>query len=106
MRHVFFGVRGARGDLGQRACNGQQVLYSMAHLACEQLVGFLSLLALGDIEEDAEHNPISDVSIISLASSRNPSDGAARQNSKINLVRPYNGPSSRKSGPYAFQVGR
>src|SRR5438046_6128472 len=78
----------------------------MAHLACEQLVGFLSLLALGDIEEDAEHNPISDVSIISLASSRNPSNGAAGQNSKINLVRPYNGPSSRKSGPYAFQVGR
>jgi hypothetical protein len=39
----------------------------MAHFAGQQLVGFLSLLALGDIKEDAEHNPVSYVSIISLA---------------------------------------
>src|SRR3954453_15168701 len=106
MRHVFFCVRGARGDLGQRACDGQQVLYAMAHLARQQLVGFLSLLALSDIEKDAEHNPISYVALVSLASSVNPSDGDDGRKAKINLVRPSNRPRSRKSGPYPFQIGR
>ena len=59
----------------------------MAHLARQQFVGFLSLLALGDIKEDAEHNPIGYVSIIALASSGNPPDIAAGHNAKINLVR-------------------
>ena len=87
MRHIFLCPRGARRDVGQRACNRQQVLYPMTHLARQQLVRFFSLLALGDIQEDAEHDPISYVGIVALASGRNPSNVAAGQNSKINLIR-------------------
>src|SRR4051812_37112854 len=61
----------------------------MAHFARQQFVGFLSLLALGDIKKDAEHNSVGYVGIIPLASSGNPADIASKQDAEINLVRAY-----------------
>ena len=49
----------------------------MAHLARQQFVRFLGLLALGDIEEDAKHNSIGYVRIVALASSGNPANIAS-----------------------------
>ena len=56
----------------------QQVLHSVAHLARQQFVGFLSLLALGDVKEDAEHDSIGYVRIVALAPSGNPADIGSR----------------------------
>jgi hypothetical protein len=56
----------------------QQVHHPVAHLTCQQLVGFLSLFALSDVKEDAEHDSIGDVCIVTLPSSGNPPDVALR----------------------------
>ena len=48
----------------------------MAHLARKQLVGFLSLLALRDVKEDAEHKTIGYVCVIALPPSGYPADVA------------------------------
>src|SRR5881227_1403181 len=77
----------------------------MAHFASQQLVGFLGLFALSDIKEDAEHNPISYVSIIALAAGGNPANVTAGQDSKVDLVGAYYRASSGKSGPDSFQIG-
>ena len=53
-------------------CN--RFIHPVAHLASEQFVGFLGLLALGDIKEDAEHDSIGDVRIVALTASGNPPD--------------------------------
>jgi hypothetical protein len=40
----------------------------MAHLARQQLVGFLSLLALSNIKENTKQNSIGDIGIVALPS--------------------------------------
>ena len=77
----------------------------MAHLARQQFVGFLGLLALRDIEKDAEHDPVGDVSIVSLASSGNPADVAAGQNTEINFVGTDNRARRGKCRPHSLQIG-
>src|SRR4051794_23677449 len=89
MGHVFLCRGRTRGDLSERGCYGQEVFHPMAHLASQQLVCFLGLLALGDIEEDAEHDPIGYVRIVALATGRNPTDVAPGQNSEVDLVGAY-----------------
>jgi hypothetical protein len=74
----------------------QQVHHPVAHLARQQLVRLLSLLPLGDIKEDAEHNPVGYVRIVSLTSSGNPPDIGARKDTKIDLVSAHNCARSRK----------
>jgi hypothetical protein len=49
----------------------------MAHLAREQFAGLLGLLALRDIEENAEHESVGDVSVVALTSRGDPADIAA-----------------------------
>ena len=84
----------------------QQVLHSVAHLARQQFVGFLSLLALGDIKEDAEHDPIGYVRIVALAPSGNPPDVVSGQNTKINFVRAYDCARGRECRPHSFKISR
>ena len=76
VHHLFFGRGRARGDLSQSSRDLQQVLHSVAHLARKQLVGFLSLLALRDVKEDAEHKTIRYVSVVALPPSGYPADVA------------------------------
>ena len=76
VHHLFFGRSRARGDLSQSTRDLQQVLHSVAHLARKQLVGFLSLLALRDVKEDAEHKTIRYVSVVALPPSGYPADVA------------------------------
>ena len=96
MRHVFFCFAERDVIWVSAVAMVKQVFHPVAHLARQQLVGFLSLLALGDIKEDAEHNSISYVSVIALASSGNPPNIAAGQNAKINLVSTHHCAGSRK----------
>jgi hypothetical protein len=67
---------------------GEQVLDAVAHLAGEQLVAFLRLLAAGDVEEDAEHGPADDALILALAARRDPADLAAEHDAEVGFVAP------------------
>jgi hypothetical protein len=66
MRHVFFCRRGALRDLSKSGGDVKQVFHTVAHLARQQFVGFLRLLPLRNIEEDAEHDSIGDIRIVAL----------------------------------------
>ena len=78
----------------------------MAHLARKQFVGFLSLLALGDVKEDAEHDAIGYVRIVALTPSGYPADISSRQNSKINLVSTYDCARGGEGRPDPLKVSR
>jgi hypothetical protein len=58
----------------------------VAHLASQQFVSFFSLLALSDIQKDAEHNSLGNVGIVPLAPRGNPADIAYGKDTKINWV--------------------
>ena len=78
----------------------------MAHLARKQFVGFLSLLALGDVKEDAEHDAVGYVSIVALTPSGYPADIIFRQNSKINLVSAYDCTRGSECRPDSLKISR
>ncbi len=84
----------------------QQVLYPMAHLPREQLIGFLGLLALGDIKENSEHDPAGDVCIVTLAPCGYPSYVASGQNPKINFVGADHCARGGECRPDPLQIGR
>src|SRR5215203_859244 len=102
MSHVFFGGCRARGDLCKSSCDLQQVHHPVAHLASKQLIGFLSLLTLSDVKEDAEHGSISYISIVSLASGGYPTHVGARQNAKINFVGTNHSACSGEGRPHSL----
>ena len=95
MGHVFLCRRGALRDLSKSGGDVKQVFHTVAHLARQQFVGFLRLLPLRDIEEDAEHESIGDIRIVALATSGNPTNVVTGQNSKINFVGADHGARSR-----------
>ena len=76
MGHLFFCRRGALRDLGKSGRDVKQVFDTVAHLARQQLVGFLCLLSLRDIKKNAKHQSVGNVRIIALATSGNPTNVA------------------------------
>ena len=74
----------------------------MAHLACEQFVGFLGLLALRDVQKDAEHNSTRYVGVVALAPGGNPSNVILEQDSKIDFIRANDSACGGECRPHAF----
>jgi hypothetical protein len=67
----------------------QEIFDPVAHLACKQRAGFLSLLALCDVEENAKHQAAGNIFVVTLTPSGNPTNVSAAENSKIDLVGTY-----------------
>ncbi|QTK82028.1 Hypothetical protein AT6N2_L1227 [Agrobacterium tumefaciens] len=91
LRHFLFRLGGPRGDVCQSGRQSQNIFDAMAHLACQELMAFLRLLAARDVEEDPCHFFGCGISLVALTSGRNPTNvGSVRQNTEIDFKRPIN----------------
>ena len=77
----------------------------MAHLACQQLVAFLGLLATGHVEEDAEHDPVDHARIVSLTPSGDPPDLVPDHDPEVDFIGAQNPARRRESGPHPVAIG-
>jgi hypothetical protein len=78
----------------------------MAHLADKQFMAFLGLLAPGDVEEDAEHDPSDDAFVVALAAGGDPPHQIAVQDAEVHLVGTDDPAGGREGGPDAVAVSR
>ncbi|MNL33240.1 hypothetical protein D3C87_1551370 [compost metagenome] len=78
----------------------------MAHLAGEEFMPFLRLLAARDVKKDACHFFGCSVSLVALAPSGNPTNvGGVRENAEINFKRAVDGAGCDERRPDAVSVG-
>ena len=78
----------------------------MAHLAGEEFVAFLGLLAAGDIEEDAEHRAVQHAFVFALPPGRDPADFLTDHDAEIDLVLSHDRAGGGEGGAHAVAVCR
>jgi hypothetical protein len=88
------------------AAMARRFFHAMAHLAGEEFVSLLGLLATGDVEEDARHDPSGDALVVALTSGRDPSHETPIQDAEVDLVGTVDRAGRREGRPDPVPVGR
>lgn len=78
----------------------------VAHLAREELVSLLGLLASRRVEEDAEHHRSDSAVVVALTPGGDPSDLVAIEDAEVGLVGTEDGARRREGRPDPVAVGR
>jgi hypothetical protein len=98
-------VVAADRDGCQGGRNGEQVLDAVAHLARVHLADFLSLLALGHVEEDAQRHATTDRFVVAMAAGGYPLYPFRFQHdAEIDFVETYHRPRRLESATHPVQI--
>ena len=78
----------------------------MTHLAGEQFMSFFGLLAAGNVQEHAEHDPFDNPGIASPTPRGYPAHVIARHDPEVDFIGAAQDACRHKGGPDAIPVGR